>query len=143
MAPELLSTDKGSASYAASADIYSFGIIINAMWRRHKPYEESDFNGVLQLLSSVQDGLRPIIPEDCPKFLSELMSKCWCGLPQDRISATELMRLLTEQSNLEASKEVDVKNFPLEDSNLSDDNPQENSSENPLRPSNSDSGYSE
>ena len=102
MAPELLSVDTDNASYAASADMYSFGIIINAMWRRCKPYDEADFNGVIQLLQAVREGHRPTIPDNCPPLLSDLMERCWKAVPEERITAQQLMNALVEHERSRA-----------------------------------------
>jgi serine/threonine protein kinase len=56
MAPELFSITSEKAQYTSAADIYSFGIIFNAMYRGCQPFNEADFNGVLHLLRSVEKG---------------------------------------------------------------------------------------
>ena len=69
----------------AAADVYSFGIIFNAMYRGCQPFDESEFNGVLHLLRSVEKGRRPHIPDSCPAHLRALMTKCWASDPAARI----------------------------------------------------------
>jgi hypothetical protein len=105
MAPELLSLDSDNAWYSAAVDIYSFGIILNAMWRRRKPYEEGDFNGVLQMFFSIVEGTRPRIPEDCPPHLAQLMRQCWASAPGDRISAVEVLQRLNVHGGEEEEEE--------------------------------------
>jgi hypothetical protein len=76
------------------------------------------------------------------------MHKCWCSVPAERISATELMRELSDiVNNYERETgSKGVKSTALDASNLSDKNPQERSSEcqseNPLWSSSSSSSSS-
>jgi serine/threonine protein kinase len=97
MAPELLSTMGRTAQYSAAVDIYAFGIIMNALWRRGSPYRERDFTGVLHLLRAVIEGLRPTISADCPRHMAALMKDCWCDDPASRISAQEVARRLEDE----------------------------------------------
>jgi serine/threonine protein kinase len=99
MAPELLKYD-GSATthYTGAVDVYSFAIILNALWRRSDPYDSRGFAGALHLLRSVEEGRRPDIPEDCPDFLPVLMAKCWAAEPEERITATEALSFLKARS---------------------------------------------
>jgi hypothetical protein len=68
------------------------------MYRGCQPFNEADFNGVLHLLRSVENGLRPPIPPDCPDYISKLMHRCWHDDPAARISATDILRHMTRSS---------------------------------------------
>jgi serine/threonine protein kinase len=104
MAPELLSMSSKSAQYSAAVDIYSLGIIINALWRRTKPYDEKDFTGVLQLLQAVQTGHRPQLPDPCPELVNTLMHRCWAAEPGDRISAEEMVQFMSSRIEITRSE---------------------------------------
>ena len=81
--------------------MYSFGIILNVMWRRDEPYVERDFTGPLHLLRAVQEGLRPVVPDTTPRFLGELMNNCWAPEPGDRISAADAFAAFNEEEALQ------------------------------------------
>jgi hypothetical protein len=84
--------------------MYSLGIIINALWRRTKPYDEKDFTGVLQLLQAVRTGHRPQLPDQCPDFINTLMHRCWAAEPGHRISAEELAKFLSKRIQVTRSE---------------------------------------
>ena len=98
MAPELLNTDARKIRYNSAVDVYSFAIILNALWRQRKPYNNDAFASVLHLLQSVQEGLRPDLPEDCPEWISELMKGCWDGDPSSRTSSHDVCLILAEHA---------------------------------------------
>ena len=110
MAPELLTFDAGAAChgkgeqaecsrlsvhahYSASVDMYSLGIIANALYCRAPPFDETKYIGVLHLLRSVQEGNRPTIPEACPPLLQNIMRRCWVARPEERATAEEVLRM--------------------------------------------------
>jgi serine/threonine protein kinase len=95
MAPELLKYDGSSTShYTSAVDVYSFAIILNALWRRSDPYDSRGFAGALHLLRLVEEGRRPDVPSDCPTFLAQLMRSCWAAEPGERICAIEALDFL-------------------------------------------------
>ncbi|KAL6050364.1 Receptor-interacting serine/threonine-protein kinase 3 [Balamuthia mandrillaris] len=72
MAPESLL----ERQFSEKSDAYSFGVLLwELVARQSTPYpgESSPYNIALQVI----DGMRPIIPEDCPKEFRELMQDCW------------------------------------------------------------------
>jgi serine/threonine protein kinase len=94
MAPEMISLDNAERDkqrYSPAVDIYAFGIVLNAMWRRARPYEKG-----VALYEYVKSGGRPEIPADCPAWLGDLMERCWAQRPSDRPLAGEVQRVLTE-----------------------------------------------
>ena len=96
MAPELLQSDGIDTSYDTSVDIYSFGIIVNALWSKKFPYSGIFRGTPLQLLNKVhKTGLRPTI-EDCPAMFSQLARRCWAGDPKSRPTATQVCQTLEE-----------------------------------------------
>jgi serine/threonine protein kinase len=106
MAPEILCYDTGDSlksSYTCAVDIYSFGIILNSLWRRSLPYRSREFKSVLHLLRSVEDGWRPPSPLGCPNYIGNLMNWCWAAKAKDRISAADAVNYL---KNWRASEEM-------------------------------------
>jgi serine/threonine protein kinase/ABC-type phosphate transport system substrate-binding protein len=69
-APEIIRGEK----YTEKADVYSFGIILWELLTRQQPYKGRNFMGVGM---EVLEGLRPAIPDDCPKPYARLLRKCW------------------------------------------------------------------
>ena len=98
MAPELLNTDARKIRYNSAVDVYSFAIILNALWRQRKPYDNDNFSSVLHLLQSVQQGLRPDFPENCPEWVIELMASCWEGDSVKRINAHDVCLRLAQHA---------------------------------------------
>jgi serine/threonine protein kinase len=101
MAPELLSLDTSGVRISGeAADVYAFGIILNAMWRKRTPFNASQFPSILIMIQEVARGMRPAIPEDgsCPVHLVELMERCWDQDPRKRPRFTEIISLLRTRS---------------------------------------------
>jgi mitogen-activated protein kinase kinase kinase 7 len=98
MAPEMIlldNTESDRQRYSTAVDIYAFGIILNAMWRRARPYDRSKLSTPAALRQKVKSGsLRPKIPEDCPEWLGSLMERCWAHGPSDRPSALKVSEAL-------------------------------------------------
>ena len=84
MAPEVISTKY----YSEKADVYSFGIILWEIGSRKPPYPDKMGTVVIQ---QVVEGVRPDIPQNCPKPFSRLMKKCWNQDPNLRPSFKELV----------------------------------------------------
>jgi serine/threonine protein kinase len=104
MAPELLAVGS-TAQYSGAVDIFSFGVILNAMYRQAMPYDEKAFSGVLHLLRAVVEGHRPFVPDHCPKFLSDLMRCCWDPEPEQRITARGVMAKFEELEQRQAESD--------------------------------------
>jgi len=85
MAPELLTDFQSNTKYNAKAvDIYSYGVILNAVWSRSVPYADLQFRTVYHKLSAVSEGLRPNIEPQMPPRLKQLVTKCWHADPHKR-----------------------------------------------------------
>ena len=80
MAPEILS---GSPAYGASADVYSYGIVMWEIASRQEPWKEIKTNFLIQfmdqLLQKVSAGIRPPVADEWPKDYVALMKECWCS----------------------------------------------------------------
>jgi serine/threonine protein kinase len=100
MAPELLSLDTSGVRISGeAADVYAFGIILNAMWRKRTPFNASQFPSILIMIQEVARGMRPDIPDGCPGHLVELMERCWDPDPRRRPNFTEIIQLLRTRSH--------------------------------------------
>ncbi|EXX57640.1 kinase-like domain-containing protein [Rhizophagus irregularis DAOM 181602=DAOM 197198] len=88
MAPEVLR----GYQYTKAADIYSFGIIMNEFLSEEIPFNDIPHDHILAI--KICKGLRPKISEDIPKFLVDLIMKCWDAKAENRLSAKELYQIL-------------------------------------------------
>ncbi|GBC04282.1 hypothetical protein RclHR1_00560009 [Rhizophagus clarus] len=98
VAPEVLREYK----YTKAADIYSFGIIMNELISEEAPYNDVP-RDQLHLTVDICKGLRPKISEDTPKFLADLIIRCWDAEATNRPTAKELYQIL-DVWNKEKSK---------------------------------------
>ncbi|XP_072048665.1 mitogen-activated protein kinase kinase kinase 13-like [Amphiura filiformis] len=85
MAPELIT----ESQLSPKGDIFAFGIIVWEMVSCEVPYKGMRNEYVMFQVS--MKGLRPKIPDDCPQFLKELMTRCW---HQDRTQRPESLEIL-------------------------------------------------
>lgn len=102
MAPELL--EHGNR-YGPEIDVYSFGIILWELVKRHTPWEQDipevgvRFSTLLQL--AVTSGKRPSLPmkTEFPEEYIALMKRSWSGDPLARPSFAEAAEELSEMLN--------------------------------------------
>ncbi|TYZ68033.1 hypothetical protein PybrP1_011776 [[Pythium] brassicae (nom. inval.)] len=104
MAPEMATM--GGIQCSTKGDVYSFGILLYSTWSRSKPYGDQGMNP-FQLMTAVVNGLRPVIPINCPPVLARLMRACWDTNPDLRPSFPEINLLLKDQYLLAAIDEDD------------------------------------
>jgi serine/threonine protein kinase len=90
LAPEVLE----GLSYSSKIDIYAFGVIIWEMITRAN-YMEDRFLFVIQ--DKILKGIRPDIPESCPKRLLELIKLCWNGKPEIRPDINSCIDILSAE----------------------------------------------
>ncbi|RGB25210.1 kinase-like domain-containing protein [Rhizophagus diaphanus] len=88
MAPEVLR----GYQYTKAADIYSFGIIMNEFLSEKIPFNDIPHDHILAV--KICKGLRPKISEHIPKFLVDLIMKCWDAKAENRPTAKELYQIL-------------------------------------------------
>jgi serine/threonine protein kinase len=93
MAPEVLR----GYQYMKAADIYSYGIIMNELMSEEIPYNDIPHDHVLVV--KICKGFRPKISEDTPKFIAELIIKCWDAKAENRPTAKELFHILSKYKN--------------------------------------------
>jgi len=97
VAPEILRMHR----YGNKVDVYSFSMILWQMLTGKKLAEgfglkqqEVPMNAVQVALKVVIEGIRPSIPDDCPKYLQKLIQKCWDSKPENRPSFKCIAKLL-------------------------------------------------
>jgi len=81
MAPEML---RGDEKYSRTVDMYSFGIMCAELWNEEPPYNEVHFDSLVAFVLIVIDGKRPLIHNDCPTPLVELITRCWATNGSER-----------------------------------------------------------
>ena len=82
MAPEILG---GSSTYDASADVYSYGIVMWEIASRREPWTELSGRFFMnRLLEKLNSGIRPRIEDTWPKSYVALMEACWATSPHAR-----------------------------------------------------------
>ncbi|XP_072021684.1 uncharacterized protein [Amphiura filiformis] len=82
MAPEIhVGNERGRAIYSRPADIWAYGMLLLAICTRKPPFEDLEWHRVV---FEVGNGVKPSIPEGCPKDLSDIMQQCWNNDPKQR-----------------------------------------------------------
>ncbi|GBC03641.1 hypothetical protein RclHR1_05230003 [Rhizophagus clarus] len=88
VAPEVLRGHQ----YTKSADIYSFGIIMNELLSEEIPFKDISHDEFLAI--RICQGDRPKISKDVPQLLTDLIIKCWDAEIENRPTAKELYQML-------------------------------------------------
>jgi len=87
-APEVLKNSR----YTEKADVYSYGVCLWEFWTRRDPYEGM---ATFQIIFAVgTEGLRPVIPSECPREYAKLIEDCWDSDPRNRPSFLEVIEKL-------------------------------------------------
>ena len=94
MAPEVISKE----NYTEKADVYSFGIILWEFWSKDPPYKGVKAKEVANNVKN-NPKYRPIIPNNCPEEIGELMELCWDANPKKRPTFLEIIKFLEEYLN--------------------------------------------
>ncbi|CAB4413960.1 unnamed protein product [Rhizophagus irregularis] len=97
MAPEVLR----GYQYTKAADIYSFGIIMNEFLSEEIPFNDIPHDHILAV--KICKGFRPKISEHIPKFLVDLIMKCWDAKAENRPITKELYQTLKKWEEIEAN----------------------------------------
>ena len=91
MAPEVITKE----CYSEKADVYSFGIILWEFWSKDPPYKGIKAKEVAVRVK-LNKNYRPVIPENVPEEIAELMECCWDENPEKRPSFSEIINFLDE-----------------------------------------------
>ena len=73
---ELITGESNTVHCDNTVDVFSMGILMWAIWTHEVPYKKMNLTPFM-LMTRLVGGMRPEIPEDMPKKLSELMRSCW------------------------------------------------------------------
>ena len=101
--------------FLPASDVYSFGVILWELVTRSIPYEGRDLK---EVVSEVKRGIRLTIPNNCPKFLMELINNCWNLNPDLRPSFHEIIETLKPLEQSANSNHQQIVTCVHEDANL-------------------------
>ncbi|POG66833.1 kinase-like domain-containing protein [Rhizophagus irregularis DAOM 181602=DAOM 197198] len=94
VAPEVFQGQK----YTKSSDIYSFSMIMWELMTGRRPFWDRSHD--TELIIEICDGLRPPIVTNAPEGYIELMQKCWHSDPNERQSASDVLKEFNYPNNL-------------------------------------------
>ena len=63
------------------------------IWTQKPFYEDIKFNARIEY-KVLHEGMRPEIPEDCPKLYADLVRQCWDDDAACRPSFTQILKVL-------------------------------------------------
>ncbi|KAK6935486.1 protein of unknown function DUF1221 [Dillenia turbinata] len=96
-APEVLAEQEKegacSSKYTEKADVYSFGMICFQLLTGKLPFEDGHLQGE-KMSRNIRAGERPLFSCQIPKYLSNLIKRCWQTEPAQRPSFSSLCRIL-------------------------------------------------
>ena len=97
MAPEAF-----TERYSAKTDVYSYGILMWAVWMRREPFSERKGGPVKHMIYVREENGRPqplpTAQDDMTKRVVAVMTKCWEGSSADRPSFDEIVEVLEDSS---------------------------------------------
>ncbi|CAH9077358.1 unnamed protein product [Cuscuta epithymum] len=105
-APEVVvelssSNNTGNMKYSEKADVYSFGMLCFQILTGKAPFEDGVGSGEIvrplqgdKMVHSLMAGERPLFPHPFPKFLMNLVRKCWQTSPNTRPGFSSICRIL-------------------------------------------------
>jgi serine/threonine protein kinase len=96
--------DKGAR--LAACDVFSFGVLINAIWSRHRPYEDLKISA-FDLLMQVNEGLRTTMADTLPPAMRSLVEQCWHGVPNQRLTFSDVVKALSDERILNPEDDDD------------------------------------
>eukprot|EP00899_Mesostigma_viride_P016615 jgi/Mesvir1/24955/Mv16927-RA.2 len=92
MAPELLDC---SVAIDFSADVYSFGVLMNEVISEQQPYDDQGFHffgrGPYAAVQYAKQGNRPTIAPHVTPFVKDLIQRCWHKDPKQRPTFEEIL----------------------------------------------------
>jgi receptor-interacting serine/threonine-protein kinase 1 len=105
MAPELISDNRASEYDGAKVDVFSFGVVMWAIFAQKKPYEKAAKSRGLNLWTlrdMVVSGSRPDMDDEgeldsAPTRAVKLMEQCWAGDPALRPTGFDEIRSRLEK----------------------------------------------
>jgi len=100
MAPEVLDGEP----YSASADVYSFGMLMYELFTAKEPYLTPEFTAPWHIAQFVAAGKRLEIPADVPSGIAALITVCWAHEPAKRPTFEYCVESLIRQNSKDGSK---------------------------------------
>lgn len=95
IAPELCLDDYDSIN--PPIDVYSFAVFVYRMFSlEFKLSDNSKFHNVHQWMNKIQNGARPEKLSNIPENYWNLIEKCWCKNPCDRLSFIDITEMLKD-----------------------------------------------
>ena len=93
--PRYMAPENGlQTGYGLPTDVYSFGIMLWEMCSLAKPF--ASFKCAEEFERSVfVGGTRPLIPNQWPATIKDLMTKCWSGNPSKRPTMLDVEHILS------------------------------------------------
>ncbi|KAJ5068734.1 serine/threonine-protein kinase sty46-like isoform x1 [Anaeramoeba ignava] len=88
MAPEILANIK----YDEKIDVFSYAIVLYELVARKIPYDR--LNPIQVAVGVLNEDLRPTLPDNVPKSLSDLIQACWDKNPVSRPSFKQIIQIL-------------------------------------------------
>ncbi|KAH3765956.1 AAA family ATPase [Pelomyxa schiedti] len=84
--------------FCPASDVYSFGMVMYRLFAGI-PFAGPDFRKITQIIQFVEEGKRLLLTSaNCPKTVSDLITKCWSGDLSVRPSFSRILQILeTEQ----------------------------------------------
>ena len=107
LAPELIGDVNLSMQPTIKSDVYSLAIFIYEIFCCKEPWPVAS----MQLLSAIQSGHQPAIPDSAPQCIAQLIQKYWRMKPLERPNISEISQQL--EGHLEvitSDKENDLSN---------------------------------
>ncbi|KAL1830220.1 hypothetical protein ACET3Z_008632 [Daucus carota] len=97
-APEVLAEQEqgnnSSLKYTDKADVYSFAMLCFELLTGKVPFEDNDYLHGEKVIRNIRLGIRPLFPHPSPKYLANLLRKCWQATPSNRPSFSSICRIL-------------------------------------------------
>ncbi|KAF7826149.1 Light-sensor Protein kinase [Senna tora] len=97
-APEVLEEQEQTGStenakYTEKSDVYSFGMVCFELLTGKVPFDDNHHQGD-KISRNIRAGERPLFPFNAPKYITNLIKKCWHTDPNQRPSFSSICRIL-------------------------------------------------
>ena len=84
----------------------SYGIVMWEIVARRVPYEDREFEFIVDVKDAVLSGVRPTLPQIAARDnYVDLMRQCWSGNPDERPSFSEIVARLQQMRFAESGRD--------------------------------------
>ena len=90
------SLEHHSNTGTSKADVFSFAVVMYEIFVRHLPYESPHIATPVVIAQVAAGRLRPTLPSDMEKSVSDLLKQCWEQNPEKRPSFNECIKKLNK-----------------------------------------------